>query len=75
LLVELVRNLPSGLDRKIRRGCRRYCLDDVRHCREILSGGSSADARLRRFAEAGGMDAAGSLDAVLQWIAGASLEE
>jgi carboxylate-amine ligase len=51
------------------------CLHDVRHCREIVGGGSSADAQLRRFAEAGGADAGGSLDAVLQWIARATLEE
>jgi carboxylate-amine ligase len=50
------------------------CSEDVRHCREIVSGGSSADAQLRSFAAAGGMDAAGSLDAVLQWIARASVE-
>jgi carboxylate-amine ligase len=48
------------------------CWEDVRRCGEIISGGSSADAQIQRFAEAGGTNAAGSLDAVLQWIAGAS---
>ena len=50
------------------------CWDDVRHCREIVRGGSSADAQLRRFAEAGGANAAGSLDAVQQLIARTKFE-
>jgi carboxylate-amine ligase len=45
------------------------CWDEVHHCREIISGGSSADRQLRVFEEAGQADDPGRLDAVLRWIA------
>jgi carboxylate-amine ligase len=45
------------------------CWDEVHHCREIISGGSSADRQLRVFEEAGQAHAPGGLDAVLRWIA------
>lgn len=44
------------------------CWDEVHHCREIISGGSSADRQLRVFREADQAPDSGRLDAVLKWI-------
>ena len=49
------------------------CGDHVLHCRTIVRSGSSADAQLRIFAEENAADGHGDLDAVLRWIADASL--
>jgi carboxylate-amine ligase len=49
------------------------CWDEVHHCGEIISGGSSADRQLRVFEEAGQAHAPGRLDAVLRWIADATV--
>jgi carboxylate-amine ligase len=43
------------------------CSDEILHCRTIASSGSSADEQLRIFAQEN------SLDAVLRWIAKASI--
>ena len=45
------------------------CRDEMHHCREIISGGSSADRQLRVFEQASQTPASGPLDAVLRWIA------
>jgi carboxylate-amine ligase len=51
------------------------CGDDVLHCRRIVDGGSSADAQLRVFAPANPADGPGGLDAVLRWLAQATVSE
>jgi len=51
------------------------CVDDVNRCREIVRGGSSADAQLRIFAqESAGTDAIPLKD-VLRWIAATTIQE
>src|SRR5712671_3664690 len=49
------------------------CSHDVIHCREIVRAGSSADAQLRVFMQEGGTQDSAGLNAVLGWIAGASI--
>jgi carboxylate-amine ligase len=50
------------------------CGGDVLHCRRIVEGGSSADEQLRVFAP-GNPDGPGGLDAVLRWLAQATVSE
>jgi carboxylate-amine ligase len=45
------------------------CWDDILHCRNIVSAGSSADEQLRAFAPKNPSNP-GGLDAVLRWIVG-----
>lgn len=45
------------------------CPEEMRHCREIVAGGSSADRQLRVFEQASRTPGSGPLDAVLRWIA------
>src|SRR4051812_11537788 len=45
------------------------CLDDLNHCRKIVTEGSSADAQLRAFAEEDAAPLGARLDRVLRWIA------
>jgi carboxylate-amine ligase len=45
------------------------CLDDINHCRRIVSDGSSADAQLRVWAGENGSADASPLERVLGWIA------
>src|SRR3954470_12137985 len=49
------------------------CSGDVNDCRMIVSSGSSADAQLRVFAQEGAT--AQRLDAVLRWIAAATIHD
>jgi carboxylate-amine ligase len=49
------------------------CEDDMLHCRRIVDGGSSADAQLRVFAPDDPADGPGGLNAVLGWIAQATV--
>jgi glutamate---cysteine ligase / carboxylate-amine ligase len=51
------------------------CLEDVNHCRKIVSEGSSADAQLSIFAQQSAASAAGSLEHVLRWIAATTIQE
>jgi carboxylate-amine ligase len=51
------------------------CLDDVNHCRKLVSEGSSADAQLRIFAQESAVTGAGSLEGVLRWIAATTIQQ
>jgi carboxylate-amine ligase len=49
------------------------CLDEVSHCRKIVSEGSSADAQLRVFTAESAGPGGGPLDPVLRWIAATTI--